>query len=392
MRIAVIHSYYSSSAPSGENITVDRQVRALRDTGHEVLLVDRRTDQEARQLLYPVRAAVRVATGFGADPMELIRQYEPDVVHVHNLFPNFGDRWVRHLPAPLVATLHNYRTICANGLTYRNGTSCFKCGSGNSLHSVLHACYRGSTAATIPLAVANAGGLSHNRLLARADRLIFLSERSRDTLCQFGGETLLSKSRVIPNGIEDRVLPNPVGPPTHWMAVGRLSPEKGFLELLRRWPSAEELLIVGDGPLRTTLEEMAPPSVQFTGTVSQAEVDALLSRAWGLVFPSRCSEGFPTVVSEAMMQGTPVLAHSGNSGADFIDSTGAGAVYDESVDLASILGLVRDKHIQLGERARTAFLKNLTMEAWTRQLVAVYREAVSEGRVGHEGSWHRSLD
>jgi glycosyltransferase involved in cell wall biosynthesis len=73
-----------------------------------------------------------------------------------------------------------------------------------------------------------------------------------------------------------------------------------------------DLLIVGEGPdgqrLRSLAAEMVPGRIHFPGWVSTAEVKAQLYNAADcLVLPSR-SEGFPTVIGEAMACGTPVLA------------------------------------------------------------------------------------
>jgi glycosyltransferase involved in cell wall biosynthesis len=73
-----------------------------------------------------------------------------------------------------------------------------------------------------------------------------------------------------------------------------------------------DLLVVGegnDGPkLRRLAAELAPSRIRFQGWVSGAKgLAPLYNAAECLVLPS-WSEGFPTVVGEAMACGTPVLA------------------------------------------------------------------------------------
>ena len=63
LRIAVVHSYYSSRQTSGENQVVDQQVDVLRSAGHTVTLVARRTDDLAGHRSYSLKAAATVATG-----------------------------------------------------------------------------------------------------------------------------------------------------------------------------------------------------------------------------------------------------------------------------------------------------------------------------------------
>src|SRR5262249_45510078 len=130
IRIAIVHSFYSSRQPSGENGVVESEVAALRAAGHDVRLFAARTDDLERDRLYPGKAAARGASGRGASPLTAVERFGPDVVHVHNLFPNIARRWVAGLRRPLVTTLHNFRPLCVNGLLYRDGHVCTLCPDG----------------------------------------------------------------------------------------------------------------------------------------------------------------------------------------------------------------------------------------------------------------------
>ncbi|MDG4864954.1 glycosyltransferase, partial [Streptomyces sp. T-3] len=146
MRIAVVHSFYGSAAPSGENLVVAAQAEALRRAGHDVHLVTAATDDLADQPLYALRSATTVATGRGRSPLGRLRELAPDLVHVHNLFPNFGRAWVSSWRGPLVTSLHNYRPLCANGLLYREGALCTRCPDGDRWAGLRGGCYRESRA------------------------------------------------------------------------------------------------------------------------------------------------------------------------------------------------------------------------------------------------------
>ena len=79
--------------------------------------------------------------------------------------------------------------------------------------------------------------------------------------------------------------------------------------LLRAWEGrSERLLVVGDGPQGDELRRTAPPSVEFVGAVSGAEVPAVLASARALLVPSRWPDSAPRVVVEAYAAGVAVLA------------------------------------------------------------------------------------
>ncbi|MFE7856841.1 glycosyltransferase family 4 protein [Streptomyces sp. NPDC057403] len=118
--------------------------------------------------------------------------------------------------------------------------------------------------------------------------------------------------RVVHNGVEEP------GPRTErsaeplFVAVGRLVEYKRIDLLLRLWERVRpvtggRLVIVGDGPERQRLEQLAGPGVEFAGHVSEAEKHRLLCAAWLLLHPSAV-EGWGLVVTEAATRQTPTVA------------------------------------------------------------------------------------
>jgi glycosyltransferase involved in cell wall biosynthesis len=376
MRIAIVHSFYTSVLPSGENAVVEEQVKALTEAGHDVHLVARYTDTDSGQLLYPVRSGVRVMTGFGPDPTSELRAFAPDVVHVHNLFPNFGTRWLRDWSGPIVATLHNFRPLCANGLLFRDGHYCEDCPTGRWTSAVRHACYHDSRVASIPLALRNARGPARDPVLSRADALICLSEQAAAIYRRFGGEHL--PIRVIPNGIDLPVRHEPAEPNGRWLVVSRLTPEKGVRELVEIWPEGEHLDIIGSGPEEGAARSLDRPSVQFLGQRTREEVLAAMPSYTGLLFPSRCLEMHPTVLTEALAAGVPVVASQGNAGADLVTATGGGVIYTDRGSLTTALRAVGKERQQMSGAARLHASTELARTAWIATLLAAYHSAIQD--------------
>ncbi|MEU7039253.1 glycosyltransferase family 4 protein [Streptomyces sp. NPDC046237] len=374
MKIAVVHSFYTAGKPSGENQLVRDQVRALRTAGHTVELFAAHTDELARDPLYPLKAAARVATGRGNSPLAQLRAYRPDVVHVHNLFPNFGRSWVRHWDGPLVATLHNYRPMCAAATLYRAGAVCTRCPDGEPWAALKLGCYRGSRAATLPLAWAGRHGPTRDPLLARADRIIVNSRLSEETYRRAGVPA--ERLTLVPNFVDTPPADGTTGDDSgRWLVAARLSAEKGVLELLRQWPADEPLDIVGDGELLAQCQAVAPSSVRFLGHVDRTELCRRMAGWRGLVFPSRWFEVQPCVQIEALAAGLPTLAFEGSSVAESVRTHGTGLVTSWDVPFAPVLAEAAALFPTLREHCRQIYTDHFTERAWLSRITTVYEEA-----------------
>lgn len=374
MKIAIVHSYYSSRQPSGENTVVDSQAEALRAAGIDVRIIGANTDDLESKPLYKLMTAAGVATGKGRSPRAELESFAPDIVHVHNLFPNWGTAWVDDWSGPLVTTIHNFRPVCAAGTLFRNGSACTLCPDNSSMEAFRHACYRDSRVATLPLALKNLGGVKADRLLARADRVVLLSNRAQDMYVGFG----LAKERtaVIPNFVPDKGYSPHTLPGNEWVYMGRLAPEKGVERLLAYWPSSENLAIYGDGPLRSKVETNTGANVRYMGQIDHDQIPGVLATSRGLVFPSEWAEGLPLVYAEALASGRPVVAKSGNSAADDVALAESGRVFEEWSDLAPALQYAGRNGQKLGLNARLQYDQVFSRETWVTKTLGLYAETL----------------
>ena len=101
------------------------------------------------------------------------------------------------------------------------------------------------------------------------------------------------------------------------LIVGQLIERKGvdtFLRILSRWAIENsdrriELSVVGDGPLRESLEALPRPmnlSIDFLGRKTHEELRSIYANSGILAFPTLADE-WGLVVNEAMAAGLPVL-------------------------------------------------------------------------------------
>jgi glycosyltransferase involved in cell wall biosynthesis len=180
-------------------------------------------------------------------------------------------------------------------------------------------------------------------LTRKTDRFIAVSTEMRQALLHAG--IAREKLALIGNGIELPVHSTNTGTFRKEISgeadrqvvlfVGRLVKEKGVDRLLKVWaslPGREQmvLLIVGDGPLRESLESQTRnlrllPSVRFLG--HQTEVAKFYSVADLFVLPST-TEGMSNSLLEAMAAGLPVVASNVGGNKDVIKHQQSGFLVD----------------------------------------------------------------
>jgi glycosyltransferase involved in cell wall biosynthesis len=380
VRIAIVHSFYSSDVPSGENQVVIAQKQALEASGHEVKLVAWYTDEEAEFRSFPLRAAWWTVSGNGGDPTEELLNFSPHVVHVHNLFPNIGTKWLRAGAWPIVSSLHNYRPVCANGLLYRDGKNCTECVDQSWTSGIKHACYRESRLATVPLAIRNRGSVRGNALLASADLVTVPSQRAFENYLGFGVPE--EKLSLLPYFVDDVYSPVTSSPSfkPRWLIASRLSPEKGVAELVHAWPREHSLEIAGSGPEEQRISEALSESTLLVGFKSADWLARFMPEFTGLVFPGRSPEGIPTMALQALGAGLPIVARAGNGAADLVQAEGVGSVYEDDPHGASLLAAlnaVSGSGQSLRTRARELYDRDFSRSTWIHNVNEIYARAIS---------------
>jgi colanic acid/amylovoran biosynthesis glycosyltransferase len=219
----------------------------------------------SRSLLSRGRTVLYKSAGIAPQFHDRVRLCQPALIHAH--FAPDGAAAVplaTALRVPLVVTLHGYDVTIQD--KYMRKTLAGKL-------------YLRSRA----------------RLWERASLFLCVSEFIRDQALQLGFPR--EKLRVHYIGINRQIFrpsEDPVGKLV--LFVGRLVPKKGCIHLLRAMrrvqdsePSAR-LVVVGDGPLRATLEEAAKNlqlRCEFLGSQSSSIVQEWIRRASLLCIPRR---------------------------------------------------------------------------------------------------------
>jgi len=176
---------------------------------------------------------------------------------------------------------------------------------------------------------------------------------------------------IIPSGVTIPAERGEEAHPPEVLFAGRLSREKGILELVEA-ARGQKLVVAGDGPLRARV----PGALGF---VPHDELDQLYARAAIVACPSH-REGFGVVCAEAMAHGRPVVAGAVGGLLDLVVDGETGLLVqprDVQALRAALLKLLGDSELRrrLGEAARERARSLLSWERVTELTLRAYERA-----------------
>jgi glycosyltransferase involved in cell wall biosynthesis len=376
MRIAWI----GKKSPFCGNVTYSREItNALLDRGHQVSFLHFAQEEsepdnwpncpevplpfiyKSQVYTIPTFKATRVLT-------QSLKRIKPDVVHASLTLSPLDfvlPEICEELNLPLVATFHT--PFAGKGAKLISGTQL--------LAYQLYAPFLGNY-----------------------DRVIVFSQIQRELLARMGVPE--ENIAVIPNGVDtSKYCPGTSKIKAEFNAErlfvyqGRIAQEKNVEALLRAWKQAEmrhdsKLLIVGDGPLKSSLETFygSEYGISWLGFIANENrrID-ILRGADVFILPSLV-EGLSLSLLEAMAVGSACLATDVGADGEVV-SKGAGVILNTKTvrsQLRTFLPLFQD-HPELttllGQKARKRVLERYTLSNNVTRLEELYTNVLIQPRV-----------
>ena len=378
MRVLIVHNRYQYAG--GEDAVVRDELMLLERSGVRVELYERHNDEIQDIPRLNLAADTVWSRRTVAEVTDLIRRFQPDVMHAHNIFPLVSPSVyyaASRQRVALVQTLHNFRLICAQAMFLRNGRVCEDCLGTLPWRAVVHRCYRESAAQSAVMV----SMLGIHRALGsyrkRVTRYIALNRFCRDKFIQ--GGLPAERIAIKPNFVD---LPAPERHPRSGaLFVGRLSTEKGVAVLAKAAAMRPEARIdvIGTGPDHFPLQTVS--GLRLLGWQTPPEIYERMAWASYLLMPSIWYENFPRTLVEAFALGLPVIASRLGALADLIRDGETGLMFEagNAQDLAVKMAWA-DQHPEemrrMGDAARREYEQKYTPETNFTQLMAIYRDAL----------------
>ena len=301
--------------------------RMFTQAGHDVLFFsctsDRNLEYGANEHFVapnsevnPVVGAMRyIYNGSAARALDrLLTENRVDIAHIHLFWGGLSSSILgvlkRH-KVPVVHTAHDYRMICpAYTLRRPDGTICDSCYGGNYLHCIAHKCSKNSLLHSCLMSGEFFFRNWFIRPLKAIDGLVFVSRFSYEqhlkalpALAQ--KQTLVAHNAIDP--LPESAISQQMG--NYYLYFGRLSHEKGLVTLIEAFNALPDLRlkIVGEGPMESSLREIAGVNIEFCGYQSGDALQQTIRQCKAIVVPSEWYENNPMTIIEASMAGIPTI-------------------------------------------------------------------------------------
>lgn len=387
MRILIVHNEYGKF--SGEEAVVAAHKKMLEEHHHEILSFHRTSACLEDKPWGKIRAFFSgvYSPDSQGEIRKLLRERSPDVVHVHNLYPWISPSILlecRRSGVPVVMTVHNYRLVCPNGLHMPKGRYevCERCCGGREYWCVLRNCEQ-NLLKSLGYALRTYTARHFGFFAKNVALFACLTEFQRRRLLAEGYPA--ERLRVIPNmcpaEAQVQVARDDEGEFVGY--VGRISPEKGIELLLSAAATLRHIpfQLAGSYDAMPDLVGKAPANMSFLGNLNHKALAEFYSHSRLLVLCSRCFEGFPMAIVEAMVHTKPVIAPRIGGIPEIVDEGKTGLLFTlgDAKELAEKIQYLWD-HPDLGRQmgcaGREKALREYSPEKHYAKLMTIYTEAM----------------
>ncbi len=232
--------------------------------------------------------------------------------------------------------------------------------------------------------------------LAKFDKIIVFSEPQKIILEKLGVPK--EKQIIIPNGINENIwkpfckrnkkydlIKKKLGDKRIFLYMGRIANEKNIEALLRSWRQIKKnnckLVIVGDGPMKPTLEnsfsDISNEKLIWWGAEIDLETRVAIMQVAEVFFLPSLVEGLSLSLLEAMSTGTACVATDAGADGEVLEN-GAGIVIttdNVTAQLKTLIPILIEHPSftkNLGEKARERVLERYTITKNINSLEKVY--------------------
>lgn len=401
LRILLCHNLYQITG--GAEFFFHEVGRVLKENGHDVAFFSAKdefsSDREWDKYFPEVTsyASGSLASQIVAFPSmiynrrakenmaRLIDDFKPDLIHAFAIYvkltPAILDA-AREAGVPVVMSCNDYKHICPNYKLFHHGHVCEACKGGKFYQAMVNRCCHGSLAYS---AASSIEAYAHNAMdiyRKNVHTFLFASEFMAHKTEEFWGKETF-RWKMLRNPFDAKKIEYSKISENYILYFGRLIDEKGvnvLLDAMALLPDIK-LIIVGDGPDRTVLEQHAQKlnlkQAEFVGAKWGDKLDQILQGCRFVVVPSLWHENFPYVILQSFAMGKPVIGSNRGGITELVAHGERGLVYaaNDAAALADAMRLLMadsDRAKQMGMAAKRYVDAEFNDEHFYANLMQIY--------------------
>ena len=386
MKILLVHNFYR--AAGGEEHYVKSLSKLLTQKGHQVLIYSKNNKTIPEGFIPRIGVSLSMFWNKKVydELSELVVSFRPDIAHFNNIYPLITPtayHVFKKNKIPIVQTIHNFRYLFPKSLLVRRGQLCPLCLDKRLIYpAFIHACY------DEPIFYTASFSLSHlfHKLIGSfnlVDAFVFPSVFAKRYYVKNAGVNP-GKTMFIPNYIEDNKIPSSKRN-NYFLFAGRLSREKGILELLGHFSSSPilNLVVIGDGPLKGEVQAFSCfKNIKILGNLPRRRVLSYMAGALATIIPSKCFEVLPTVLIESFSVGTSVVAPRLGVFKELVREGETGFLYPPNNDeeLKKLLFIIAENKnlAAMRVKCKEEYFKKYRDELYYERIIQVYSKLVKK--------------
>ena len=324
--------------------------------------------------------------------LQVIEDFKPDVIHLNNFQRQLSESIVEAAnkkKVPVVFTAHDVQAICpAITMLDSKKQICELCKNGKYLNCIKKKCVKDS--------------LLKSMLAAFEGKYYRVKKVYNKKISWIVVPSNFYKQKMIEDGIEEKhitAIHNFVDLDEYNLElqdegfalyIGRLSKEKGILNLIEAFSSIEgrKLFIAGDGPEKQRIENIIKERhienrIVLLGYLKQEKVKEYICKARFVVVPSIWYENCPYSVMETLAIGKPVIGANIAGIPELVNDKINGLLYkyDSISELEAKMKILYENPKlakQYGENAKKIATDDYDKEKYYSKIMDIYNKVLKE--------------
>ncbi|PNQ74778.1 hypothetical protein C1T31_01160 [Hanstruepera neustonica] len=316
---------------------------------------------------------------------KVLDAFKPDIVHIHNynfqLSPSILPE-IKKRRIPIVQTIHDSQMICPYHrlFNFQRNEVCTKCVEGSFFNCIKDKCFDGSI---LKSTIGAAESMLYHSLGYYEKHIDFYISPS-NFLAELVKKRIKKDITVIPN-FTDIVDPNSgVNSKNYYLYFGRISEEKGVLELIELFKDTQfRLVLIGKGPLEdeVAMKIKSIDNIEFVGPKYGSELFGFVEEAKYVIQPSKWFENCPMTIIESFALNTPVIGSNHSGFKDLIDDGKTGWLLDFSNFEEAKTKLLEIDKITTSEMKKNIleyYSKYLSKDIHIKKILKVYKKLLEK--------------